>query len=257
MPGRDLAIVIACFGQPKMMARQEESWLSWPKNLQDRVEVVVVDDHGDPPYKPGPEFDPALPFPEGKVEPGIELKVYRVDTQIPWNQMGARNLGMKEAESSWRLMLDPDMVLTAPNLARIFELFPRFRRGHHYKPKLGKNSKKPYGSPNLYICHEADFWKSGGYNEDFAGAKGYSDVVLHRTLVEFSRRHFLDRIWLEFLGPRDVSDARVEVSAGVNRDLAVNHKKFAAAAKFAAQNSWKFYAQGVRDHVRFPWHRVR
>lgn len=238
---RDLSLIFTCYGQPRMMRRQEESWLSYPESLAKRIQVIVVDDCGTPPYEPGTDL----------ASPAFDFQVYHVDKNIPWNQMGARNLGMKQASAPWRLMLDADMVLDASNLARIFEM--RLKKGHHYKPKLVPCAR-PHSSPNLYICHVDDFWKAGGYNEDFAGAKGYSDVILHRTLFEVSRRHHLDRISIEFVSPNLIPDADVR---SLDRDLARNEAKFRAAMRFAAKNSWKLYAHGVQNHIRFPWSRVR
>lgn len=246
MPGPDLAIIFACYGQPKMMRKQEETWASWPIELAKRTEILVVDDCGDPAYEVSEDLEEDI----------CNLRIYRVDKNIPWNQMGARNLGQKEAEAPWRLMLDPDMLLTAPNLARILEMYPKFRQGTHYKPKL-QPCKQPYGSPNLYIVHEHDFWKAGGYNEDFAGAKGYSDVVLHRTLAALSRRVLLDKIWLRFVNRKEIPDADVRT---LDRNLRVNGVKFRRAVNFAGKNGkngWKLYSLGVKNHVRFPWHRVR
>lgn len=239
----DLAIIIACYGQPQMMAKQEKHWLSFPENLAERLEIIIVDDHGDPPYSPSAEV----------IQAPFEFRAYRADENIEWNQMGARNLGMREAEAPWRLMLDPDMLLSAPNLARIFQLYPEFRKGIHYKPQL-RPCRDPWGSPNLYIVHGDDFWRAGGYNEDFAGHKGYSDVVLHRTLDAVTIRSHLDRIWLEFVSNTQIPDADVRT---LSRDLAVNREKFEAAVKWASKNGWKNYAKGVVNHVRFPWHRIR
>jgi hypothetical protein len=262
MPGSEplLSIGMATYGQPEMMAEQEKAWLSWPLHLQKQVEILVGDDCGDPPYEPGPEFDtaPAPPFPEGEIRPGLDLRVYRADKNIPWNQPGMRNLLHKEARAPWHFMIDPDMLLTAENLARIMDLYPRLKRGIHYKPQLRQNPRepglKPYGSPNLYIVHRDDFWMAGGYNEDFCGAKGYSDVILHRTLADLTRRIHLDRIWLRFVSNQEILDADVRT---LNRNLGTNKVKFNQAVQFAARNSWKLYADGVRNHIRFPWHRVR
>ena len=240
----ELSIILACYGQPLMMAEQEKFWLSWPEDLRKRMEVIVVDDHGDPAYKPGKEWD---------TDPPIPLRVFRVRTDIHWNQMGARNLGMKMARAPWCLMLDPDMVLNSENLRRIFAHMPKFRAGHHFKIKL-KHVKEPYGSPNLYICCRKDFWAAGGYNENFAGHKGYSDVVLHRTLMEVSKRHFLGDVWIDFYGRKRIADADVQ---SIDRDLKHNKKLFHKAIAFAGKNSWKLYAAGITRHVRFEYDRVR
>lgn len=252
----DLSIIVACYGQPIMMAEQVRTWREYPPELGDRVEFLVIDDHGTPPFDPGPELDPPLPFPDGALEE-LDLRVYRVREDIPWNQMGARNLGQKEAKAPWRLMIDPDMVLPAQGLQLALDRLSRAKKNQWFKPWLkhaGGGKKFDFGSPNVYFAHRDAFWGCGGYNEDFAGNKGYSDVILHRTLTQLCKVTFWKDVWLHFYGPKQFADAAVNT---LSRDLAVNRKKFQQAVNFAARYGWKMYAQGLKNHVRFAWDRIR
>lgn len=228
-----------------MMTKQIETWSGYPAEWLDQMEFIVVDDHGSPAF----EAQDNLPF---------KLSVYRVREDIPWNQMGARNLGQKLAAAPWRLMVDPDMVLPWKCARVALQRLPRMQAREWGKPWLShmdpNDKRQDFGSPNVYFAHKNAFWGCGGYNEDFAGHKGYSDVVLHRTLAGLCQVRFWKDCWLDFYGPKEISDAETQ---GLSRDLAHNKKIFHAAVNFAARNSWKLYAQGIKNHVRFHWDRVR
>jgi glycosyltransferase involved in cell wall biosynthesis len=240
-----LSIVMATYGQPLMMAKQVETWDSYSPEVHRALQVIVVDDCGTPPFTC-----------EG--EKPYDLQIYRVIKDIPWNQMGARNLGMRKAAAKWRAMLDPDMVISPTIMAKIFARIPSFRAGHLYRVWLMHmpENDKPFdfGSPNSYIVNASDFWNAGGYNEDFAGNKGYSDVVLHRTLCHMCSTHNCKDLWYDFYPQRMFADAAVST---LDRSVKNNHPKFVKAVNFASRNGWGMYAKGVGPHVRFPWEQVR
>jgi len=82
-----LTIVIACYGQPEMMTHQLETIHSYPTEVLDKLTVIIVDDCGDPPQK--------VPM---EVQGACNFQLIRVTQDVAWNQMGARNIGMLNAE---------------------------------------------------------------------------------------------------------------------------------------------------------------
>lgn len=239
------ALILACYSQPQMMAKQIETWDSYPEEIQKELQVIVVDDCGEVPFT-------------CEEEKPYDLQIYRVTKNIPWNQMGARNLGMKRASAVLRLMLDPDMVVSKESMAVIWGRLRHFQPKHLYKPWLRhmpENSKPfDYGSPNLYIIRGDDWWKAGGYDENFAGAKGYSDVILHRVLKHMYKFHHCTDIPVDFYPVRMIPDANV---SNLDRNVKRNYRMFIQIVNFAARNSWNAYSLGVKRHIRFPWERVR
>lgn len=170
-----LTIIYAYYENPKMFERQLGNWMTYPKLLRDRIEFIVVDD-GSPRNPAQAVIDANGGFPL------LDLRVYRVLVDIPWNQDGARNLAMSECRTLWAFMTDMDHLLP-PDQASLMLRYPA-QHGHYYMPDQqltnGESLQRPH--PNSYLMSRADFWMMGGYDEDFAGYYG-SDYNFRRCAV--------------------------------------------------------------------------
>lgn len=172
------SIVICYYDQPKMLARQIEEWSTYP----DDVEVVLVDDAS--PNHPASEV---LEYWDG-----CPLRIFRILEDIPWNQMGARNLGMHHAKGPWVFCADVDHVLTVDQVDKVLQ-YP-FERKHIYYPNRTipwEPGSQMLRACNIYFVHREDFWNTRGYDERYRGNKGWSDVML---------RHVFERQGNRFVG---------------------------------------------------------
>lgn len=97
------------------------------------------------------------------------LDCYRIESNIPWNQPGARNLGFQESEG-WIVCADIDHLVTKENIDQILKL--KKEKGTVYF--LGREDNDSW---NVYLIHKDDFEKVGGYDEDFSGHYGYDDIL--------------------------------------------------------------------------------
>jgi len=205
-----LTIVMAVYGQPKMLAHQIETILSYPQDILDQLAVRIVDDHGTPPAEIHKE-----------VRDLLDIRLYRVLEDIPWNQMGARNIGMRES-TGWCVMLDPDMVIEADMIDK-FMRFTACPRGKVFKfglKHMSGGAKLDYSSPNAWVVHRDDFFEMGGYNEDFRGHKGWSDCLLQEGLKAFFKVRDAEDIWVSFHLPSDGFDDAMVLS--LDRSVAYN-----------------------------------
>lgn len=134
----------------------------WEKyRNKDHWKIIIVDDCS--------KRQPAIDFIR---DIGIELELYKINTDIPWNQDGARNLGMTYA-GGWCLMCDMDHLLPADGADRLIHK-GRWKPTKHYTFKRRdytdtRISKIP---PNIMLLHNDLFWKVGGYDERFCGYYG-------------------------------------------------------------------------------------
>lgn len=242
-------MVMAVYGQPLMLAKQLEVIGTYSDEVLAELTVVIVDDHGTPPVAKGFAED---------LSDLCATKLYRVDDDIPWNQMGARNLGMHESEG-WCLMIDPDMTFSNEMMVKLMAVARKEKRGTVTRYNLKHMSGPQAGvidtsSPNTYLIHREDFFAVGGYDEEYRGNKGWSDVQLLDILKNhYSIRHKID-LYADFWGTDLIADAAVtslDRSTGVNKRLRV-HK-----ANLAKRGGWK---QWVKKHngpnLRFKWTRV-
>jgi hypothetical protein len=175
-----VSLLTQVYGQPGMLKTFTDSLRGWPTDMAREAELVVVDDCGDPPVDPE-EVGGLGPM-------GVQLLRHTED--VPWAQPCCRNLAVRHARGERLILLDPDMVIP-PERAKHFMLeATMIPRGHVTRfclREVNHPNKKHRGrintsSPNAWIMHKADFLAVHGYNERFAGHKGWSDVELLHVL---------------------------------------------------------------------------
>jgi glycosyltransferase involved in cell wall biosynthesis len=194
--------------------------------LSSRIEFLLVDD-GSP--------EPAILAPNSP----INLTLVRVKENIPWNQPGARNLGLKLAEGDWVIASDIDHILPAEGLRQVLSL--NKDRGTVYffeRTVEGGLAKNPH--PNSFLISRQTFWEVGGYDEDFCGHYGYDDTFVR---LRFERTHKI----LYLKGP-----ALVEIehgaTAGLNRNRWHNRRLLRKKRRLLEKGK---YRNGRT--VRFEW----
>lgn len=234
---------MAAYGQPLMLEKWWNTLRSYSPEVREKLHVIIVDDHGEPPV--------AVPR---DILDLMSICVYRVSDDIPWNQMGARNLGMQQAPDGWCLMLDPDMVVEPGVAERLLARIKDMRQGELVKLLLRyTNGKLDSSSPNAYLIHRKDFAKVGGYDEDYAGHKGWSDVQLMHTLLG-ARIRFLrpQDLWVRYYHSEDIADATVRtLSRNVNHNRSMHLRKMGIAKK-----NWAKWIKREQKSIRFNWTRV-
>lgn len=209
-------LVMAYYENGKMLERHFEEWQTYPKK---DFKIILVDD--------GSQNDPAInhiekiPFP---------LELYRIKKDIPWNQNGARNLGMTHAEG-WCLITDMDHLLSKDQFEKLYKL--ELSTTTHYVPGRKKLNEEWYKRhPNSYILHKDLYWKAGGYDESFSGYYG-TDSTFRRQLAKVSERVELQKIfYLTLFGRKDIKDASTrnygrkgsEYQVGRNPELAARKR---------------------------------
>jgi hypothetical protein len=138
---------------------------------KDRWRIILVDDCS--------KRDPALPHIR---DVGIEIELYRINTDRAWNQNGARNLGMTHA-SGWCLLTDMDHLLLARDAKRLQRIDLDGGPARYYRPHriLAATSQHYKPHPNTWIIRALDYWHAGGYDERYCGYYG-TDWTLRKAL---------------------------------------------------------------------------
>lgn len=245
----ELTIVMAVYGQPRMLWKQLDTILHYPEDVLDRLNVVIVDDCG-------------VPEVEVRLIENLDCfaksaKLFRVTQDIPWNQMGARNLGMHHSKG-WCLMIDPDMVFDGPMMARMIQAAEKMQRGQvgKWALKHTSNGTLDTSSPNTWLVHRDDFFAVGGYDEDFAGHKGWSDVQLLDVLRSCYKLQLRPDLFAHFHSTKDVPDAMV---TSLDRSTSVNkRKRVKKVGQARAAGGWARWAKARKDvpRLRFTWQQV-
>lgn len=204
----NLTVVYTYFGQKERLAGILEE-----KHPEARV--ILVDDCS-------PD---ALQAPQ-------DVDCYRIDTNIAWNQPGARNLGFQEAEG-WIVCADIDHLVTKENVEEILRM--EKEKGTVYY--LGREDNDSW---NVFLIHKEDFEKIGGYDEDFCGHYGFDDIEFlwrcQKSLKVEERRDIKVKV-----------HAKESSSKGLDRSVDFN-RKLLELKKDNLTNEGK--------RINFKWHRL-
>ena len=206
--------------------------------LLDRIQFVVVDDCS--PLR----FD----------IPDLDLNILwlRITDDIPWNQPGARNLGVVYAASDKILLTDIDHEFPETTLNKMLgmrECGRDFFKIYRTDPATGTLCK---GHSNTFLLSRARFLRLYGYDEEFSGHYGSDDY----RFVKFqkyhgSRQRYLPRKYRCI--PRIDVD-REEAYHGLERDLSHN-SPIDARKEYEIKNFGRD-AGHSRQFLRFRWELV-
>lgn len=237
-----LTLVQCCYDQPSVTERWWDAIRQWPIELQPKVDIIWVDD-GSPRHP--------LRVPDD-IRAAWKPRTFRVLEDIPWNEMGARNLAMKHA-TGWVLCLDADYTLPAESLQHVLSDRCTLLRRVLYYPRARRfGEKKHLHHPiNLFFVHSSDFWDAGGYDEQFAGAYGLSDTDLLRSMSHGLRMKFhkMESLWIDHYQMDQNPDSSVQ---WLNRSLDRNSAKFKAKLQ-AAQRHGALKIAKQNLHLLFKW----
>lgn len=131
--------------------------------LLQKIQFIIVDD--------------CSPI-EIKIPESINLNysIYRITTDITWNQGGARNLGVTQAVSPKIILTDCDHFFPENILAQIVK--SKIPQKVLYKFKRKSFDGKSKTSPcNIFYTSKSVFFSVLGYDEEFCGHYGFEDVM--------------------------------------------------------------------------------
>ncbi len=162
-----------------------------PEAIRTAVEFVIVDDGSPIEYDVG-VFD-------------LNITWLRINQDIPWNQAGARNLGVTYAKSDKIFITDLDhelpestfnYLINCRNPGRNFYKIYRESRenGVIKRGKVCNIGDMYYGHPNTFFMSRARFMRFFGYDEEFAGNYGSEDFrFVKYQKYQGSRQHYLPK----------------------------------------------------------------
>lgn len=245
-----LTLAMAVYGQPQMLEVWFKNLRNFSKDTLGLMELIIVDDHGSPPAEIPQDIQDLLP-----------CKLFRVLDDIAWNQPGARNLALKHVETPLVLFVDPDMVFPWDMMRRVVTMGKELRRGKVIRFMLkhregASKGKVDSSSPNTWFMHADDFRAVGGYDEDFSGAKGWSDVQLLDVMKANYKIDHTDALVADFYGIGEIPDAMV---TKLDRETRTNkHKRLLKTKEARMMGGWAKWTKHhlQRQQLRFRWEQV-
>lgn len=174
-----VTIVVNCYAEMEnasFVANLVRHYQSLPVSLKEKFELVLVDDHS--PHA-------LASFVQGE----LNMRILRIDDDIPWNQPGARNLGVVYARSDKIVMHDVGQCLPRRTLEKIVEMADLSNRIFKFAGVSERDdSVKLKSHPNTLLMSRSRFLRYFGYDEEFAGNYGREDSCFTRLQRRFGAR---------------------------------------------------------------------
>ena len=214
------------------MQEQVTYWESLPDDMLSQIEFVVIDDCS----QQSPIWRTT----------NIDLRVFRITTNILWNQSGARNLAAFNASGNWAIFSDIDQKFYSHPLRVILDNLVRFDEATMYYLRSDNQFDANIGQrlrchPNTYLVNLSRFKVHGMFDEDFAGHYGYEDLYMPRVWESRGGKRVIldDANYFQDLGFNTVN---------LNRDL--DRNKLLGEQKIMAG------AKNSPGMLRFEWEEV-
>lgn len=178
-----VTLVVAYYENPVTLRWQLDGWERFPEPLRERLQVIVVDD-GSPDHPAADVLRDDL---------ACNVRLYRIEVDVRWNQDAARNIGVAHAEDAWILLTDIDHVVTAALFDSVIhgihdpEVIYRFSRR-----ELGGKRIRPHA--NSWLMTRDMYWRVGGYDEALAGYYGTDEEFRHRCAATAPVRTLADEL---------------------------------------------------------------
>ncbi len=236
-------ICVTYYNQGEALQKHIEMWKEYSPEVLQKLKFIIIDD--------GSKLNPALKH--INEHPGVEIELYCIREDIPWNVGGARNLAFSVAKGKWLFQLDMDTLLDAKNAAALVKFAEeeaketsvyKFRQNHT------DHVSREDTHPGLMLVSKDTFWETGGHDENFCGHYGGTDIHIFYKFKEFVKNFEIDQ---KTEDPWIISEkVRVErFLLGETEALKRNaHRNIRLCDERRVRKNW---SPGI---IRFHWDRV-
>jgi len=231
-----ITVNLSYYNQKKeVLARHLDYWNDYPSEILDKFKFNIIDDCSKI------NIEEIL---NSSNYPKLDLNLYRVCDDLYCNIGGVRNLGAKETQTPYMVILDMDTYIDK-NLAKELVKLSIENIKHNTVFKfnrmvLGNKNHKKNNKPHPAICliRKKDYWKIGGCDEDFVGHYGYTDPSFWYRSQGIIEVKTLKNLYLHYFPDGE---------ADINRDKSYNQKLFKQKKK---NNNWS------NEIIRFKWYKI-
>lgn len=232
-------IYSVCDANPDVLEKHIKIWKSIPTNIITRLRFFIIDDCSKIPLSLNIDFP-------------INLTIPRITTDIYWNPPGAKNLGFLLADNDWTFSCDIDHFTPVESFEKMLSLDKKRNNLYLFERFLPNGESRRKNTPNIFIIHREDFWKTGGYDEDFSGYHGFDDYVFIGNLFAPHLPSLIKNLGIEFIQTNIPIIEHKEYETGDTTKKIASHKYSEPLMyKKLDELSKRLYKHG--SIIRFQW----
>ena len=232
---KELTFVLSYYNQQDVLKKHISFWKKYSPEYKEKTSFLIVDDCSK---------KSALDVLKNEQDiDDLDIHLYRVKEDLFCNIAGVRNLGFKEMQTKWGLLLDMDTLVDNDMMNGIFDILTTQTLRHYaYKfnrkvPNNPHHVKNGQFHPAITLIRHEDYWLVGGCEEDLVGHYGYTDTSFWWRARGKIKVFFCKNIFLTYDPEGECEMVR---NTFHNRQLFEKKKK---------DNNWS------TDFIRFNWER--
>lgn len=229
-----ITVNLSFFNQNDILIKHVELWKSYPDELKKLFTFFIIDDFSK---------TSAIEVLNDIDLSDLNIHIYRVLDDLVCNIAGVRNLGAKECNTEWMVILDMDTMISVEMANQLIELIKNDSGGNVYKfnrKVLGNSNHEKNNKMHPAICliKKDDYWNIGGCEEDLVGNYGSTDPCFWYRAKNKINIIYKENIYLIY-EPNGEAD--------IIRNKSINKKKM---MQFKKSNKWS------NNYIRFKWSKL-
>lgn len=158
---KQVTLILPFYRNQRFLRTQLSWWRTFPAHLRAHLSAIIVDDGS-----PEPAEDVLR-----NCEHPFHVRLFRIQQDVRWNWLAARNIGFRHASEGWCLVTDMDHVVPESTATAVVY-------GAHDPSIIYGFSRREYTGveaaphPNSWLMTREMFWRVGGYDEALSGFYG-------------------------------------------------------------------------------------
>lgn len=158
---KPVTIIYPFYRNTRFLRQHIGWWHTFPASLKQHLNAIIVDD-GSPEQAADALRGMQMPFP---------VRLFRIQQDVRWNWLAARNIGFRHAAEGWCLVTDMDHVI--PQTTAEAAVYGKHDSSVIYGfSRIEHTGEKAAPHPNSWLMTRTMFWRVGGYDEALSGHYG-------------------------------------------------------------------------------------
>lgn len=233
------SVVMPYYKARTLLEWQLTLWSSYPEEIRKNLFFIIVDDGS-----PVDKAKDVLLENIGRIKAdSLNIELYEVLIDKIWNSEGASNLGIQQVQTDRFIRIDFDYHFPTESMEKILNIPLDKDEWYNFKVVKHGTHEELMSHVNTYFMMKETFWKSGGYDEDFCGHYGWTDLLLERIFAKYAKQIIRNDILLV--------TCPFESAHGLDRDGERN--RLLLEQKTA---EYCYATDFTKEIIRFPWRKV-